>query len=355
MTTIVTSPFTAAIAEVRDSVVGINNYQMVRYRNNNNRYGGFGFGFGFGFGYPYGSTEPETEVTETETLAATGSGVVVADKYVMTNYHVTEKASRLTVSLPHDDGSDADELDAVLVAHDENLDVAILYCADLKLSPVALGDSDSLQIGDWAICIGNPLSSTFSRTVTAGIVSGLNRSVSSNNTTTDKYGRKTKVSNAMIQIDAAINNGNSGGGMFAVTGELMGIPTLKYSGSTSSGASIDGIGMCIPINSCKEMIEDVVSNHKTSDPDADPQQAAASAGMDMTGKPRMGITMTSLNSSNGNLSYAVRYGIYYGILPNGVYVSAVDEGAPAAAAGIQPGDIIVEVNETIISSSSQIQ
>ena len=351
-TVVYTSPFTAAIAAVRDSVVGVNNYQTQRYSTYGSGRGSYGFGYGFGYG-GYGSDEYETK----EVLSATGSGVCIADKYVLTNYHVVEGASSLKISISDEDTSEATTYDAELVAYDENLDIAILKCDSLTVKPVTLGDSDTLQVGDWAICIGNPLSETFSGTVTAGIVSGLNRSISSSSSTTDKYGRKSTTTNTMIQIDAAINSGNSGGGMFSVTGELMGIPTLKYSGSSSSGTDVDGIGMCIPINSCKELIEEVLSGKVTAQQQDEETDAASSSSssLDMTGRPRMGITMTTMSAQNSSLSYAVRYGVYYGQLPQGVYVSVVDEDSPAAKAGIQVGDIIVDVNDTVITGSTQIQ
>ena len=193
---IVTSPFTDAIAQVRSSVVGIRNYQTVRYSNNS--YGSgwddfFNFGFGnFGnygnygnYGNDYGNND---QSRQEEVLAGTGSGVVIAPHYVLTNNHVVEDASSLKVTVGNEDSKEPDLYDAVVVATDENLDVAVVYAPDLELDPVALGDSDTLQVGDWAICIGNPLAERFYGTVTTGIVSALNRSVSS--TTYDKYGRK---------------------------------------------------------------------------------------------------------------------------------------------------------------------
>ncbi len=353
---IVTSPFTDAIAQVRSSVVGIRNYQTVRYSNNS--YGSgwddfFNFGFGnFGnygnygnYGNDYGNND---QSRQEEVLAGTGSGVVIAPHYVLTNNHVVENASSLKVTVGNEDSKEPDLYDAVVVATDENLDVAVVYAPDLELDPVALGDSDTLQVGDWAICIGNPLAERFYGTVTTGIVSALNRSVSS--TTYDKYGRKETTSNTMIQVDAAINNGNSGGGMFAVTGELMGIPTLKYSGTAYSGASIDGIGLCIPINAAKPLINDVLSG-KIATPDVDTTTAdtnanASSSGNDLTGKPRLGIKITSINVRS--------QAVLSGLIPNGVYVSEVESGSPAEAAGMQSGDIIVDVDDNIITSVSQI-
>ncbi len=342
--TIVTSPFTAAVAKVRSSVVGVSNYQTVRYRTYpDNSWGNFGFGFGFGYG---GGYDDYGSVQEQEVEAATGSGVVIGKGYVLTNYHVVEEATALKITVAKDGSDEPEAYNAALVAYDENLDVAIVYCPELKLEPVTLGDSDSLMVGDWAICIGNPLGTQFSGTVTTGVVSALNRAVSSSST--DKYGRKATVTNAMIQVDAAINSGNSGGGMFSVTGELMGIPTLKYSGSAFSGATVEGIGMCIPINAAKPLIEDVLSG-KVELPEVPATTDASTVQNTLEGKPRMGITMTSITSIGG-LSNAVRSNV----LPYGAFVTEVEKGGPAEAAGIKRGDIIVDVNDTVITSTSQL-
>ncbi len=336
-TTVVTSPFTEAVAKVRDSVVGVSNYQKVRYSSYGNSYFGYGFGYGSGRG--------NNDVEEREELSSTGSGVVIGDGFVLTNYHVVEDASSLRVTVT-DDSNNTTEYAATLVAYDESLDIAIVYATDLDLPAVTLGDSDALQVGDWAICIGNPLG--FSKTTTAGIVSALNRSVESSST--DKYGRKSTTSNAMIQVDAAINSGNSGGGMFSVTGELMGIPTLKYSGSYYSGSTVEGIGMCIPINSAKPLIEKVLSGEITftaaealdSDDDKD---STSSSGTNLVGKPRMGITMSNLANSAALQS---------GQIPKGVYVVNVEENSPAEKAGMQVGDIIVDVDDTVITSTTEL-
>ena len=333
-TVMVESPFTAAIAKVHGSVVGINNYQTVRYSTGGRNY----FGFGYGYGNGNGNGQSKTQ----EVLASTGSAVVIGPDYVLTNYHVVEDATKLEVSVIPAGAEEAVTYAASLVASDENLDIAILYAPGLGIEPVTLGDSDSLQVGDWTICIGNPLGEQFSGTVTVGIVSALNRAVSS--TSYDKYGRRETITNAMIQTDAAINAGNSGGGMFNVNGELMGIPTLKYTGSAYSGSTVEGIGMCIPINAAKPLIEDVLSGKiKTVAPD---ESSSASASSDLTGKPRMGITVSDINQSSSLITS--------GTLPKGVYVNEVDADGPAAKGGMQPGDIIVDVDDTVITTFSQM-
>ena len=333
--TVVTSPFTAAVAQVKGSVVGVNNYQRTRGYSNN-----YSFGFG-GFG-GFGSYDSDDNAsTGREVLYGSGSGVVIAEGYVMTNYHVVEGATALEVTV--DDAT----YTATLAGGDENLDVAILKVDGLNLPAVALGDSDTLQVGDWAICIGNPLS--FTSTTTVGVVSALNREVTTD-TTYDKYGRRTAVTNTMIQTDAAINAGNSGGGMFNTNGELMGIPTMKYSGSAYSSSVVEGIGMCIPVNACKDMIDQVLSGKVVADDSvAQPTQPAADTSITSSAstKPRIGVSAFTISSSNSGA-------VASGVLPNGAYISKVEEGSPAQAAGVQVGDIVVDVNDTVITSSIQM-
>ena len=335
-TVIHTSPFTAAIAQVRDSVVGVSNYQKVTYSNYSNGYGGFYFGFGNDYGSRGRSQEPEVQ----EQLASTGSGVVIGEGLVLTNYHVVEDASRLEINVT-DDAGETTQYDASLVAWDESMDAAILYAPDCKLPHVALGNSDKLLVGDWAICIGNPLG--FAKTTTVGIVSALNRGIESE--TYDKYGRKETITNAMIQVDAAINSGNSGGGMFSVTGELMGIPTLKYTGSYYSGTSVEGIGMCVPINAVKPMIEDVLAG-KVELVKPEQEKSKASQADDLTGKPRLGVSIANVNSS----SRAARLGQ----IPDGVFITDVEKNSPAEKAGLLAGDIVVEVNDTVITDTEEL-
>ena len=333
VTVVHTSPFTQAIADVRDSVVGVSNYQKVTY-------GGYGYGFGYGYGYGYGNRQQTPEGREE--LAATGSGVVIGEGFVLTNFHVVEDASSLKITVT-DDAGETTEYAATLVTYDEVLDAAILYAPDCPLPPVALGDSDTLLVGDWAICIGNPLG--FAKTTTVGVVSALNRAIESE--TYDKYGRRATISNAMIQVDAAINSGNSGGGMFSVTGELMGIPTLKYSGSYYSGTSIEGIGMCIPINAVKPMIDDVLSGRIKAIPPEASANTDDDASVNLTGRPRLGVTIADVNTS----TRAARMGQ----IPDGVFITEIEPGSPAEKGGMQVGDIVVEVNGVVITSATQLQ
>ena len=337
---VLTSPFTEAIAKVRDSVVGVNNYQIVsNYGNGYDNYGGgyfpwsyFGFGNGYGGGNGYGYNQPDSSQ---EVKYGSGSGVVIAKEYVLTNYHVVEDAHSLKISI----GDDEENLyDATVVASDADKDVAVLKVPGLELEPVELGNSDDLVIGDWVVCIGNPIG--FTGTATAGIVSGLNREIASENSTVDKYGRASKVVNSMIQTDAAINSGNSGGGMFNTAGQLVGIPTLKYSGTRySSNASIESIGMCIPINEAKDVIEAALSGKGNATQQSVESRPGGESSDDLKGRPRMGVSVTTSNGRNG-------------MYPKGVYIISVDEGSPAEQAGLQPGDIIVEVNGQVVSSVS---
>ena len=350
-TVVLTSPFTEAIAKVRDSVVGVYNYQVSNTYGYGNSYGnwdyfdfGFGnsYGYGFGNGNGYGNGNGNQQQPQNEVKYASGSGVVIEKDYVLTNYHVIEGASSLKISVG---GDDSNLYEATVAASDADKDLAVLHVPGLPLEPVELGDSDQLVVGDWAICIGNAIG--FTGTVTAGIISSLDREIESDNTTTDIYGRKTAVVNTMIQTDAAINSGNSGGGMFNTAGQLVGIPTLKYSGTRySSGASVESIGMCIPINDAKDLISEALNGGNTAaEPvkeDAEP--AAESALQQNDNWPKMGVTVPSGNqqiSSNG-------------VWPNGAYIISVEAGGPAEEAGIKPGDILVEFDGKVIANSNEL-
>ena len=357
-TVVVTSPFTEAIAKVRDSVVGVYNYQLVNTYPNGSfggygNYGGYGlnpwdifgdyFGYGYGGGNGYGNGgNGNGGQQEQEVKYASGSGVVVAKEYVLTNYHVIDGSSSLKISIG---GDDSNLYEASVAASDADKDLAVLYVPGLPLEPVEIGDSDQLVVGDWAINIGNAIG--FTGTVTAGIISALDREIESDTATQkDRYGRKSAVVNTMIQTDAAINSGNSGGGMFNVAGQLVGIPTLKYSGSRfSSGAAVESIGMCIPINEAKDLIEEALTGEKpavapgnATEPGRD-NEGQQSGGR--TGKPRLGVTVTTLNDTDG-------------VLPNGAYIVSVEAGSPADKAGLKGGDILVEVNGNVIASSSEL-
>ena len=326
------SPFLSVVNDVRNSVVGVNNYTT------STSYYGYGFGYGYG--------QPESK----ESLRGTGSGVVITQYgHVLTNYHVVEGASRVTVTT----GTDEQEHEAAVVGYDADLDIAVLEVKNLDLKPVELGDSDALQVGEWAIVIGNPMGERFSRSVSVGVVSGLGREVTDR--TTDRYGRMTTVTNTMIQTDAAINSGNSGGGMFNILGQLQGIPA-RYAVSSSLGSSIffstgeqaDNIGLCIPINVAKPLITEVLKDYKSgSNTSADTKNNSGKSieehiDSPLYGKPRLGVTITTI--SNGT-----QYG-----LPAGAYVKAVEDGSPADNGGIKAGDIVVELDGTVLDSQNAL-
>ena len=322
---LITSPFIEVVNQVRNSVVGVNNYATTT------SYYGYGFGFGYG--------QPETR----ESLQGTGSGVVITEYgHVLTNYHVVEGATRVTVTTALDE----DEHEATIVGYDADLDIAVLEVKGLNVPAVALGDSDQLQVGEWAIVIGNPIGEKYSRSVTIGAISGLNREVTDQ--TTDRYGRMTTITNTMIQTDAAINSGNSGGGMFNTLGQLQGIPA-RYANSTSyysSGRNVDNIGLCIPINVAKPLITEVLRDYN-----GDRQQAASGetekqtvdkADSPLYGKPRLGVSYTFISNAS-------QYG-----LPTGALIRSVDEFSPAAEGGVQVGDIIVEIDGTVINTQNAL-
>ncbi|MBQ8136557.1 MAG: trypsin-like peptidase domain-containing protein [Clostridia bacterium] len=327
-TTQITSPFIEAVSKVRDSVVGINNYQTVSAS------------YGYGFGYDFGGKN-DRDRDGREQLYATGSGVVITSLgHVLTNYHVIEDASRVTVTCSQDN----QEHDAEVVGYDSDKDLAILLVDGLNIAPVQLGDSDALQVGEWAIVIGNPISEKFARTVTIGTISAVDREVTDTNY--DRYYRRYTNTNTMIQTDAAVNSGNSGGGMFNVLGQLQGIPTRKYGSSGSffsSSENIDNIGLCIPINAAKPLIEEVLRGYNGGNSTAkkdDSQNAGTST--NMLDKPRLGVTVSTLSSSVN------------GVLPLGAFVMEVEAGSPADEAGIRKGDVIVALNGETTSSTSAL-
>ncbi|MCR4622196.1 MAG: trypsin-like peptidase domain-containing protein [Clostridiales bacterium] len=346
----ITSPFIGVIDKVQKSVVGINNYQNYTYSSYGNQ-----FGFGFGYGNR-GNRSSQT----VERLAATGSGVVVYDGLVLTNFHVVEKATRLTISVLGEEN----EYECILVSYDEAKDLAVVYAADLSVEPVQLGDSEQLQVGEWVMCIGNPLTDELKGTVTVGIISALDREISSE-TVTDRYGLKTENVNTMIQTDAAINEGNSGGGLFNTLGQLMGVPSMKMSSGSYNRATVEGIGLAIPVNTAKPIISEAIIKVLTGSMDntapesktSDDNTASVSAD-----KPMLGVTGAMVNQNNS-------YAVYAGKLPAGMMLEEVQDGSPAALAKVKEGssaaqdvgdglkhnDIIVEIDGKIASSFDVIR
>ena len=230
-----------------------------------------------------------------------GSGFILSeDGYIITNYHVVEGASSIEV-ITHD----GTEYPATLVGHDSTNDLAVLDVEAEGLPAALLGSSTDLVIGDMVVAIGNPLGELAS-TQTVGYVSGIDREVSTDGLTTI----------SMIQTDAAINPGNSGGPLFNMNGEVIGITTAKYSGTTGSGASIEGIGFAIPIDDVEPLIDDLIDFGY------------------VTGA-YMGVSVQNVDEEA-----ASKFG-----LPTGAYIVSVDKGGAAERAGIYPKDIVIALDE----------
>jgi serine protease Do len=179
---------------------------------------------------------------QTTAGVSTGSGFILSENgYVLTNYHVVEGAASVEVTL-HNGTS----YPAALTGYDRTNDIAVLKVEANGLNAVALGSSDALIVGDQVVAIGNPLGE-LTATLTVGYVSAKERTINTDGTIIN-----------MIQTDAAINSGNSGGPLFNMKGEVVGITTAKYSGASSSGASIEGIGFAIPMDDVMEEVEQLI-------------------------------------------------------------------------------------------------
>ena len=230
------------------------------------------------------------------TATSSGSGfVLTADGYVVTNCHVVDGADTVTVVM-----LDGREYEAKVKGYDQSNDIAVLKVDAEGLQTVQLGRSSDLIIGDMVVAIGNPLGELTS-TQTVGYISGKDRDVSTDGTLIN-----------MLQTDAAINPGNSGGPLFNMKGQVVGITTAKYSGTTSSGASIEGIGFAIPIDDVTRMISDIMAHGY------------------VTGA-YLGVSVADIDEAQAS---------YYG---SGAYVVEVVKGYCADEAGVQPGDLIVDL------------
>ena len=242
-----------------------------------------------------------------QVLSGAGSGVILTtDGYIVTNYHVVEGARQITVTL-HDDST----YTATVVGSDQQSDIALLKIDATGLTPAVLGDSDSVQVGEVVIAVGNPMG-TLGGTVTDGIVSALNRdiSVEGNEMT-------------LMQTSAAISPGNSGGGLFNTNGELIGIVNAKYSDEDA-----EGLGFAIPVNTMKTVVQDLLENGY------------------VTGRPALGITVITVGD--------VQTAMQYGVSSLGVYVNSVDEGSGAEAAGMKAGDRIVSIGTQLVESTDDV-
>lgn len=245
-----------------------------------------------------------------ETAQGYGSGVIISeDGMIVTNYHVIEGADRVAVTT-----EDGTQYDAEVLGADSNLDLAVLKIDGKDLPYLTFADSDQVQVGDLAVAIGNPLGSEFANTVTDGIVSGIDRQISSESGNI-----------GYIQTNAAINNGNSGGALLNGQAQLIGINSLKV--SSSSMYSVEGMGFAIPSNTVLEFVNSVKdgSNTNTS-----------------TKKAWVGITGYSLTED-----MAHQFGVDQ---TSGILVAGVTEGGPAHTAGIRMGDVITAVDGTTITS-----
>ena len=245
----------------------------------------------------YSIISGQTDVVE----QATGSGVMITTQgHVVTNYHVIEGANDVQVL------SNGQYLQAEIVGYDELTDLAVLRVTeDVNLPAVKMGDISQVRVGDWAIVIGNPLGKQFADTVTIGVVSALNRELEGTSIV------------KMMQTDAAINSGNSGGGLFNTKGELIGIPSLKYSSNgVKDAASIEGIAMAIPVDVVKPIVESLIQFGKVT-------------------RPKLGISVVTLRGSEEPTD---------GLIPAGVLVTSVSQDSPAQKGGLCQNDIILKMD-----------
>ena len=247
---------------------------------------------------------------QSQTATSAGSGFVISDNgYLVTNYHVIDGADSISVAFP-----DGTEYAASYVGGEESADVAVLKIDAAGLTPVVLGDSDTLVVGESVSTIGNALGA-LSFSLTSGNVSGLSRTVT--------YSDGTMIT--MLQTDCTINSGNSGGPLFDGYGRVVGITSAKYSNNGGSDAAIENIGFAIPINDVKGIIADIMEHGYVI-------------------RPYMGITVATVTED---------YAAYFG-WPKGAYVNSVERGSCAEMAGLKKGDIITAMGGTEITSASEL-
>lgn len=236
-----------------------------------------------------------------------GSGVIISqDGYILTNNHVINGANSVKVRL-----RDGTEYDATIIGSDSDNDIALLKVSATGLSPATFGDSNSLAVGDYVVAIGNPLGE-LGGTVTDGIISALARKVTIEDTQM-----------TLLQTNAQVNPGNSGGGLFNANGELVGIVNAKQ-----SATEVEGIAFAIPINNVLDILSDLKEYGY------------------VTGKVDLGIDFTDITSDET--------AFYYGVNQTGCYVLSVDSGSNAEKAGVTRGDLVTKVNDTDVSTSEDI-
>ena len=242
--------------------------------------------------------------------SSTGTGVVLTpDGYIVTNAHVVEGAQTITVQL-----TDERVMPARLISSDEISDLAVLYVEADDLIPAQFGSSDNLQVGDTVVAIGDPLGVEFRGTLTDGIVSAINRDVTVDGRTM-----------TLIQTNAALNSGNSGGPLINSYGQVIGINTMKIGAFTDS-AGVEGLGFAIPSSTVKDIVEQLIRQGYVS------------------GRPTLGLEGESLS---------LFYQHYYR-LPEGLYITEVDPESNAAARGIERGDILMMINDNRITTPESL-
>ena len=250
-------------------------------------------------------------VTVTPSGKASGTGIIMSeDGYVITNHHVIESAQAVSVLT-----SDNQEYAASVVGSDETSDLAVLKVEAEGLQAAEFGDSSVLQVGDSVAAIGDPLGTALRGTMTDGIISAINRDLTVNDRTM-----------SLIQTNAALNNGNSGGPLINCYGQVIGINTMKMSNFYSASATVEGIGFAIPIDTAKPIIDELIEKGYVS------------------GRPAIGIDGETLPAT---------YRIYYR-LPQGIYVTRVYRNSDAAAKGISEGDIITAINGVSVTTMEQL-
>ena len=238
-----------------------------------------------------------------------GSGFILSgDGYVLTNYHVVEGMTSIYVTL-----YDKRELPASLVGYDESNDIAVLKVIGDNLSPVILGDSDNLNVGDSVVAIGNPLGE-LSFTLTAGLISAKDRTIV----------LQSGQAMTLLQTDCPINAGNSGGALFNMYGEVIGITNAKYSNNGSHEASIDNIGFAIPMNRVKEIVFSIIEKG-------------------VVVKPYVGISVNDVTDQM----------LVWGV-PKGAWIKEVVADSPAEEGGLRIDDIITHMNGTAVDSGSSL-
>ena len=248
-------------------------------------------------------------VTVTPSGKASGTGIIMSeDGYVITNHHVIESAQAVSVLT-----ADSREYTASIIGSDETSDLAVLKIEAEGLQAAEFGDSSVLQVGDSVAAIGDPLGTALRGTMTDGIISAINRDLTVNDRTM-----------SLIQTNAALNNGNSGGPLINCYGQVIGINTMKLRSYYSTTA--EGLGFAIPMAVAKPILEELMENGYVA------------------GRPAIGISYDTL---------PLAFRIYYN-LPEGVYISAVYDGADAQAKGVAAGDIITAVNGTRVTSIDEL-